>query len=430
MILEKKAVKKENAANASRKHRLRPTPQMTAVIRRWMGCYRVVYNKSLALSKATRAPKSYNYFGFIRKAVTTEKNVKETWLQSFPSSLRKKAAKDLCDAFWSNMEKRKKDPEHKFELRFKSKKNDTQCLKVEHAHFIARCSDDNVVSMTMFPRVSEKLILEMCDKKGIQYDPSMLDIGLDPSVRVEKDSTIVMDKLGRFWIHVPYRRQEPAHSPETQGRKVDIVALDPGVRTFLTTYDGYGSSYKLGDQAMSRIARLSHCVDDLVSQIERLKKIDPRWTFKKKRVARRKVKRLCRAVQRMRIRVKNLVSEMHWKVARFLCTKYEHIIIPPFETQNMITKKCRKMNSKTARNMLTLSHYTFRNRLMHVAKFERSEIHVLDEAYTSKTCTNCGWMNEKLGGSKVFVCSRCGIRADRDGAAARNIFLKHTITED
>jgi putative transposase len=49
------------------------------------------------------------------------------------------------------------------------------------------------------------------------------------------------------------------------------------------------------------------------------------------------------------------------------------------------------------------------------------------EEYTSKTCTKCGRINQKLGGSKVFRCG-CGMVLDRDFNGARNILLKYTRT--
>ncbi|MGE5659502.1 MAG: zinc ribbon domain-containing protein, partial [Actinomycetota bacterium] len=47
-----------------------------------------------------------------------------------------------------------------------------------------------------------------------------------------------------------------------------------------------------------------------------------------------------------------------------------------------------------------------------------------NESYTSKTCTNCGHIHNKLGGSKVFNCSNCGVQLKRDVNGARNILLR------
>jgi len=59
------------------------------------------------------------------------------------------------------------------------------------------------------------------------------------------------------------------------------------------------------------------------------------------------------------------------------------------------------------------------------AGLDRQTIRKLaDEAYTSKTCSSCGQINESLGSSKTFYCHRCGCRVDRDVNASKNILMK------
>ena len=47
-----------------------------------------------------------------------------------------------------------------------------------------------------------------------------------------------------------------------------------------------------------------------------------------------------------------------------------------------------------------------------------------DESLTSKACSNCGNMNDKLGKSKTFNCPTCYYEIDRDINGARNILIK------
>ena len=42
-----------------------------------------------------------------------------------------------------------------------------------------------------------------------------------------------------------------------------------------------------------------------------------------------------------------------------------------------------------------LSHGTFRQRLIHHGKIRGTETVFINESYTSKTCTNCGYQNSK-----------------------------------
>jgi len=81
----------------------------------------------------------------------------------------------------------------------------------------------------------------------------------------------------------------------------------------------------------------------------------------------------------------------------------------------MINKGKRKIGSKTARAILTWSHYTFKQRLLNKAmEFPWVKVFIVAEEFTSKTCGACGKLNDKLGSKKDFNCSFC----------ARNILLK------
>ncbi|MGC8607881.1 MAG: zinc ribbon domain-containing protein, partial [Vulcanisaeta sp.] len=59
-----------------------------------------------------------------------------------------------------------------------------------------------------------------------------------------------------------------------------------------------------------------------------------------------------------------------------------------------------------------------------VSKYGK-EFRLVTPAYTSKTCSRCGYVKEDLTlNDRVFKCPRCGWTADRDYNAALNL-LKH-----
>jgi|GraSoiStandDraft_51_1057287.scaffolds.fasta_scaffold647892_2 putative transposase len=74
--------------------------------------------------------------------------------------------------------------------------------------------------------------------------------------------------------------------------------------------------------------------------------------------------------------------------------------------------------------MLTWSHGRFLNRLLSKAEELGKKVVIVSEAYTSKTCSACGWINRNLGGQKVFRCRDCKWVVDRDVNGARGIFLR------
>ena len=127
------------------------------------------------------------------------------------------------------------------------------------------------------------------------------------------------------------------------------MALDPGVRTFLT-YFSETDCGKIGHHAFGRIQRLCHWLDDLISRTA-------------KAPNRRKRRQMRSAQARMRQRITNLVDELHWQLARWLTSNYRIILLPTFETHDMTQRAGRRIRSKTARMMLTFRHFEFKQRL-------------------------------------------------------------------
>ena len=169
---------------------------------------------------------------------------------------------------------------------------------------------------------------------------------------------------------------------ENQG-STSVIALDPGVRTFLTGYspDGTVTGFAAGDA--TRLCKLATTVDKLCA---RLDSVDVRH-HERQRLKRKRL--------RLHSRISNLVSEMHWKSADYLCSNYDVILLPSFGTQDMAKKvqkehKRHKINRDTTRKMLMMSHYKFRLRLLHKARQWGRTVVIVNEAYTSKTCRSCG----------------------------------------
>ena len=124
-------------------------------------------------------------------------------------------------------------------------------------------------------------------------------------------------------------------------------------------------------------------------------------------------------------RIHNLIDECHHQLAQWLCQNYEIILLPKFETSQMVLKNKRKIRSRTAHAMLTWSHYRFRMFLLHkIREYKNCKVIECTEEYTSKTCGHCGQINNKLGGSKTFWCDSCKVEMDRDANGVRNILLK------
>ena len=214
-----------------------------------------------------------------------------------------------------------------------------------------------------------------------------------------------MQERGLYWLVVPHPAQCDTETPSGDG----VVALDPGVRTFLT-YFSEADCGKLGHHAFGRIQRLCHWLDDLISRTA-------------KEPNRRKRRQMRSAQARMRQRITNLVDELHWQLARWLTSNYRIILLPTFETHDLTQRAGRRIRSKTARMMLTFRHYQFKRRLQWKAWQRGALVLDVNEAYTSKTRSWDGAVNTKLGSAKV-IRDENGFGMDRDVNGARGIFLR------
>ena len=127
----------------------------------------------------------------------------------------------------------------------------------------------------------------------------------------------------------------------------DVLSLDPGVRTFMTGYDSSGTVWEWGKSDMRRIFRLCKAADKLCGRAARENQHRRRY-------------RIYKAAGRIRLKIRNLVDEVHKKLATWLCREFRVVLLPKFETSSMIKKIDRKITSNSARAMATWAHYRFR----------------------------------------------------------------------
>ena len=215
----------------------------------------------------------------------------------------------------------------------------------------------------------------------------------------------LVKERGLYWLVAPHPAQCDIETPSGDG----VVALDPGVRTFMTFFSETDCG-KIGYRAFGRIQRLCHWLDNLISRT------DTEPDYQRRR-------RMRRAQDRMRQRIHNLVDELHWKVARWLTNNYQVILLPIFETQDMTRRAGRRIRSKTARMMLSLRHYEFKQRLRWKAWQRGALVLDVNEAYTSKTRSWDGSIKSNLGGA-IVIRGESGFGMDRDVNGARGISLR------
>ncbi len=92
--------------------------------------------------------------------------------------------------------------------------------------------------------------------------------------------------------------------------------------------------------------------------------------------------------------------------------------------KGIVNNKTSNINKMVKRLAYKMKFYTYRQRLEYKCKSKAVGLKVIDEKYTSKVCSNCGWYNKKLGGNKIYKCPSCKKKIDRDVNGCRGIFIK------
>ena len=132
-------------------------------------------------------------------------------------------------------------------------------------------------------------------------------------------------------------------------------------------------------------------------------------------------------ILKLRLKIQNLQSELHFKTSNYLCNNFKCIYVPKLTKENdIINTRLRKIHTKTVRNMVVLGHCKFVERLKTKAEeFTNVQIHVISEEFTSQQCLECRKLTKMKKGEEIHKCEFCKMEIDRDVLGSTNILLKN-----
>jgi putative transposase len=370
-----------------RKIRLYPTLEQKMMFKKWIGTCRYVYNRALA---GTKNGEKMNFQSLRNKYVTArfgnDKDMKirnpivEDWELETPKEIRAGAVDDLVKAFSVAITNLRKHNISRFDMQYRKKKRESS--------IVIPSSAIKVINGKLFfyPKTCRKPIAVSKDKAF-------------PSMTFQHDCRLKNDN-GIWSIYIPHEVKPTVSIP-----KREVCALDPGTRKFQTIY---------GEDAVIKIGIRKDRVKKLQARMDLLQSLRGRKLIRK-----------CHFTQKMskiQFKMKNMVDDLHYQTIQFLTTTYKLVFIPKFENQELVRVNRSK---QFRRDIFSLRHYTFRQRLIAKAKLHNyCFVEECTEEYTSKTCTRCGNLKYDLGSNEMYNCSKCGLRIDRDINGARNIFIK------
>ena len=206
----------------------------------------------------------------------------------------------------------------------------------------------------------------------------------------------IVRKAGRWYVSLMCEVPDPTPLSETGC----VVGIDMGINALITTSEG--------------------------QQV-----YNPRWYREAQAELRRKQRKLQRAqkgsnqrqkklldVQRQHEHVKNQRKDFFDKLVYDLVQTYDVIVIEDLKIKHMVK------NRHLSKSILDAGWGYFKQRLFDKAADAGREVVLVDPAYTSKSCSNCGAILEGLRLAHRWVECECGLSLDRDHNAALNVLKR------
>ena len=332
------------------KIQLMTSSKQKQILQDWMNTTRYVYNRTI--NAITKENQKVNFFDLRNKLVIAKNNNLADWELKTPKDVRAGAVKDVITSYKSAFTNLKQGNISDFKIGYKSKKSKSDVLTI--------------------PKTAIKIV-----DNGINIYPSYIKDIITYNVKrnklpekIEHDCKIVkQNKQYQLLIPIPCKKV----IKET----TNFISGDLGTRTFLTCYNNDNILEFHRDKQL--IKKLTNKIDSMKSNRKK-KKI---WKVESK--------------------IKNIISDLHWKTVVHLTDNYDTIFMGKLESQ-----KCAQQskNHKLNRDLNIFSHYKFLEKLRYLCNAKHRNLVMVNEAFTSQTCPKCSNLTKTI--NKLWTCNNLG----------------------
>ena len=343
------------------------------------------------------------------KNIAYVKNPRVSNSESFtPKEIRAGAVEDVCKAYKTGFSQLKSGLIKHFNLGYKDIDDPNKCISIAKSMISI---NDGVIRLA--PTFFEN------GEGNFRIHPKTLEN--IPDLSITHDCRLVCQH-NKYYLLIPQKC-------EILERKIPLnyCGIDPGVRTFMTTFGNCGCEEY--DANNTLINKLDTDINKL-KWVKRKKhlKMKTKRGRKKARKERDTGKRVeyrirKRALTKRDVRKTDIVNDLHWKTITSLLSKHDVIFYGDIKSHSIVKDG---PNKNLNRSMNNLKFYKFKTRLLYKAQTQNKLVFCVGEAYTTKTCSNCGTINDP-GSSKVYKCDTCRRYTGRDVNASKNILMKGIV---
>ena len=351
------------------KYRFYPTEQQAQELLRTFGCVRLIYNRALEARTVAwyTEQRRINYVQTSGLLTEWKQDPELAFLNAVSSVPLQQSLRHLQTAFANFWGKRAKYP------RFKSRKRGRQSAEYTRSGF--RWRDDQLT------------LAKMSEPLNIAWSRPLPD-GAEPTT-----ITVSRDPTGRWFVSLLVETSTTHYTPTDA-----VVGIDAGITSLATLSTG------------EKITNPKHEKRDR----ERLAKAQRQLARKQKGSNNRAKAR--RNVARVYARISDRRRDHLHKLSTRLVRENQVVVIEDLNVRGMVR------NHSLARAISDAAWSELRSMLEYKAEWYGRAIVAVDRFYpSSKTCSECGALQDEMPlNIREWTC-RCGATHDRDVNAARNI---------
>jgi len=367
------------------KIRLYPNKAQEQTLNKVLGCYRFVYNKTLALKQNAYKENKINlsltdlskYFHG-----TLLKNEDYAWLKEQNTKVMKQAIRQMLTAYERFFKQHNGFP------KFKTKKDKQSALFPLEAISKHNTFETRHISLTT-------------PLKNIKFRCSDLYFSrLQKYNKNIRSATLSKTKSGNYFLSILIEMEDTELKKFEHTNKQ--VGIDLGVKDFVITSDGEVFENKhFFKKEEKRIKKLQRQLSKKVKGSNNRKKAQVRIAKLFERITNKKD------------------AYIHYTVNELL-TYFDTIFMEDLNVQGMIR------NHHLAKAIQEVGFYKFKETLVNKALVNDKQVVFIDRFYpSSKTCSVCGYVYKGLTlAEREWTCPVCGGHHDRDLNAAMNILLE------
>jgi transposase len=309
------------------------------------------------------------------------------WELETPKDIRAGGVADVCNAYKTARINLKQGNIKFFQMKYRKKASNNHCM---------------TIPKTMIKYHHGKIIIgDTTIPIGRKTRKKHSHLQIDCDCRMVKQHH-------EYFLLIPTKH---TLSMEDKPSLVNYCGVDPGTRTFMTTFGNQGCFEYEHDMKVIRT------VDKHIEHYKSCKKNSIRNSKTHQRVKKRNLIKMERKKE-------HIVDEIHWKTILHLLRNNDVIFYGNIKSHNIVRGKKHRGVNKDMNNM---KFFKFKERMLFKACELQKRIVMVNEAFTTQTCSSCGSINHPEC-SKIYYCSQCKKCVGRDVNAAKNILMKGILS--